>query len=77
MMHDAWQYICAHSMAASTIVFSVVYLAAWFLNGYLAMHFSCSDLMMLYSAVVVKELGIHGINSACNSPKGEPPGAQK
>ena len=76
-MREIWQYICAHSMAASTIVFSVIYLAAWLANGWLAMHFSCSDLMTLYVAVIAKELGLHGIDSMCNSPKGEPPGSQK
>lgn len=67
------EYIQGHSMAACTIVFCIVYLVAWYCNGKLGMHFSCGDLMILYTTIIAKELGMHAINSVCNSPKGEPP----
>ena len=68
-----WKYIQEHSMATCTIVFCTVYLAAWYANGKFGMHFSCSDLMILYTTIIVKDLGTHAINSVCNSPRGEMP----
>ena len=56
-----------------TIVLSVIYLLAWFFNGYLNMHFSCPDLITFYSVIIVKNLGSHTVDSIFNSNKGEPP----
>jgi ABC-type transport system involved in cytochrome c biogenesis permease subunit len=72
-MNKIWQQIKSHAMASYTAIFCVIYLAAWVLNGWQGMHFSCSDLMILYIGVIAKELGLHAINSVCNSPKGEMP----
>ena len=51
----------------------MIYLAAWYLNGAQGMHFSCSDLMLWYSSVLVGKIGTHAINSVYNSPRGEDP----
>ena len=60
-------------LSIATILLSIIYLAGWFLNGYLGMHFSCSDLITFYSVIILKNLGQHGINSVFNSQKGEMP----
>ena len=60
-------------LSVATILLSIIYLVAWFFNGYLGMHFSCSDLITFYSVIVLKNLGEHGINSVFNSPRGELP----
>jgi hypothetical protein len=60
-------------LSVATILLSIIYLAGWFCNGYLGMHFSCSDLISFYTVIVLKNLGQHGINSVFNSQKGEPP----
>lgn len=60
-------------LSVATILLSIIYLVAWFFNGYLGMHFSCSDLITFYSVIVLKNLGEHGINSVFNSQKGEMP----
>lgn len=60
-------------LSIATILLSIIYLAAWFLNGYLGYHFSCSDLITFYSVIVLKNLGSHTINSVFNSNRGEMP----
>ena len=61
-------------LSIATILLSIIYLVSWFFNGYLGMHFSCSDLITFYSVIVLKNLGQHGINSVFNSSRGEFPG---
>ena len=61
-------------LSVATILLSIIYLVAWFCNGYIGMHFSCSDLITFYSVIVLKNLGQHGINSVFNSNRGEMPG---
>ena len=61
-------------LSIATILLSIIYLVTWFCNGYLGMHFSCSDLITFYSVIVLKNLGQHGINSVFNSNRGEMPG---
>ena len=60
-------------LSVATILLSIIYLAAWFLNGFAGYHFSCSDLITFYSVIVLKNLGSHTINSVFNSQKGEFP----
>lgn len=64
-------------LSVATILLSIIYLAGWFCNGYLGMHFSCSDLISFYTVIVLKNLGQHGINSVFNSQKGEFPEKDK
>ena len=64
-------------LSIATILLSIIYLAGWFCNGYLGMHFSCSDLITFYSVIILKNLGQHGINSVFNSQKGEFPEKDK
>ena len=61
-------------LSVATILLSIIYLAAWFCNGYLGMHFSCSDLITFYSIIILKNLGSHTVDSVFNSQKGEFPG---
>jgi hypothetical protein len=61
-------------LSIATILLSIIYLVAWFFNGYLGYHFSCSDLITFYSIIVMKNLGSHTINSVFNSNRGEMPG---
>ena len=61
-------------LSVATILLSIIYLIAWFLNGYFGMHFSCSDLISFYSIIILKNLGSHTINSVFNSTRGEMPG---
>lgn len=56
-----------------TILFSGIYLTAWALNGYSGMHFNCADLMTWYGAVIVKQLGVHYMDSKYNSDTGKMP----
>jgi hypothetical protein len=56
-----------------TILIGMIYLAAWFADGYLGFKFSCSDLISFYTVFVIGRVAKHGIDSMCNSPKGEPP----
>ena len=60
-------------LSIATILLSIIYLVAWFCNGYLGYHFNCSDLITFYSVIVLKNLGSHTINSVWNSPRGELP----
>ena len=60
-------------LSVATILLSIIYLVAWFFNGYLGYHFSCSDLISFYSIIILKNLGQHGINSIFNSQRGEMP----
>ena len=76
-MNNILDWLKQHNLtelSVATILLSIVYLAAWFCNGYLGMHFSCSDLISFYSVIVLKNLGSHGINSIFNSSRGEMPG---
>ena len=60
-------------LSVATILLSIIYLAGWFCNGYLGMHFSCSDLISFYSIIILKNLGSHTVDSVFNSQKGEMP----
>ena len=64
-------------LSIATILLSIIYLVAWFFNGFAGYHFSCSDLITFYSVIVLKNLGVHGINSVFNSQKGEFPEKDK
>lgn len=57
----------------ATYVIGAIYLAAWYANGANGAHFSCADLLTFYATFVAGRLATHGIDSVCNSPKGEPP----
>ena len=76
-MNSLKNWIKQHNLtelSVATILLSIIYLAAWSLNGFAGMHFSCSDLITFYSVIVLKNLGQHGINSIFNSNRGEMPG---
>ena len=60
-------------LSVATILLSIIYLVAWFFNGFAGMHFSCSDLITFYSVIILKNLGSHTINSVFNSNRGEMP----
>ena len=71
-----WKWIKSMNLtelSIATILLSIVYIAGWFCNGYLGMHFSCSDLITFYSVIILKNLGAHGIDSVFNSNRGEMP----
>jgi hypothetical protein len=76
MLKNIWDWVKSKhltELSIATILLSIIYLVAWFLNGYLGMHFSCSDLITFYSVIVLKNLGSHTVDSVFNSQKGEPP----
>jgi hypothetical protein len=57
----------------ATYITAIIYLIAWYQNGANGAHYSCSDLLAFYGTFIVGHVMTHGINSALNSPKGEPP----
>jgi hypothetical protein len=56
-----------------TTFFAVLWLVGWILNALKHMGFNLNELVQFYISVIVPKIGIHGINSIYNSPKGEPP----
>jgi hypothetical protein len=75
-MSKIWNFIKKYNLtelSIVTIVLSLIYLLAWFVNGYMGMHFSLPDLITFYSVIVVKNLGSHTVDSVFNSQKGEMP----
>ena len=72
-MGKVWNYMKQHNLtelSIATILLSIIYLVAWFCNGFAGYHFSCSDLITFYTVIVLKNLGEHGINSVWNSNRG-------
>lgn len=76
MLKSIWDWIKSKNLtelSIATILLSIIYLAGWFVNGYLGMHFSCSDLITFYSVIIIKNLGSHTVDSVFNSEKGQMP----
>lgn len=74
-MNRIWETLkpWAINLISYTAFFIVIFLAAWFSNGYYGTHFDLTALMSFYGVLVAKNVGIHITDSVYNSPRDQSP----